>query len=183
MLNEKIIPVLIFCFLIAANSSAQLYMTRTGFVSFYSKTDLEDILAKNQQLFAAINLEKKELAFMVLMKGFEFKKELMQTHFNENYVESDKYPKATFNGTYTGDVDIKNGAVSNVKVKGSFTLHGVTKQIEVPATLQLSNGILTGNTVFNVTPEDYNITIPLLVRNKIAKQIKVEIKVDCNPKN
>src|SRR5450432_1808545 len=126
---KKIIPVFIFCFLIAATSSAQLYMTRTGFAHFYSKTSPEDVDAANQQLFAVINADKKELAFMVLLKGFEFKKELMQTHFNENYVESDKYPKASFNGTYTGDVDMKNGAVSNVKVKGSFTLHGVTKQI------------------------------------------------------
>ncbi|MEO6455719.1 MAG: YceI family protein, partial [Ginsengibacter sp.] len=136
-----------------------------------------------QQLFAVINTEKKELAFMVLMKGFEFKKELMQTHFNENYVESDKYPKGSFNGTYTGDVDMKNGTASNINVKGTFTLHGVAKQIEIPATLQLSNGILTGHSVFNVTPEDYNITIPQLVRNKIAKQVEVEIKVNCNPKN
>lgn len=179
---KKLIAVLAFSFLLAGDSSAQLYMTRTGFVSFHSKTDLEDVLGKNQQLYAAINLEKKQLAFMVLMKGFAFKKELMQTHFNENYVESDKYPKASFNGAFTGEVN-KNGAPSPITVKGSLTLHGVTRQIEVPATLQLSNGVLTGTTTFNVIPEDYKITIPMLVRNKIDKQMKVEIKVDCNPQN
>ncbi|MEO6329454.1 MAG: YceI family protein [Ginsengibacter sp.] len=107
----------------------------------------------------------------------------MQTHFNENYVESDKYPKASFNGTYTSDQDIKSGAAANVQVKGSLSLHGVTRQIELPATLQLLNGVLTGHAVFNVTPEDYNITVPQLVRNKIASQIKVEVKVDCNSKS
>jgi polyisoprenoid-binding protein YceI len=170
-------------YITATCASAQVYMTRTGFAQFYSKTSLEDIQATNQQLLAVINTDKKELAFMVLLKGFEFKKDLMQTHFNENYVESDKYPKASFNGTYVGDVDMKNGAVSNVVAKGAFTLHGVTKQIEIPATLQFTNGTLIGHAVFNVTPEDYNITIPLLVRNKIAKQTTVEIKVNCTPKN
>lgn len=180
---KKLITAFVFCVLMTASAFAQIYMTRTGFVSFYSKTSLEDIEAKTQQLYAVINTEKKELAFMVLMKGFEFKKDLMQTHFNENYVESDKYPKASFNGTYTGDVDTKNGTVSNVKVTGSFTLHGVTKVIEASATLQLSNGVLTGNCTFNATPEDYGITIPSLVRNKIAKQVTVEIKVNCELKN
>ena len=180
---KKIITVLMVCTAMAGKSSGQLYMTRTGYVSFYSHASMEDIKAENRQLYAVINVEKKELAFIVLMKGFEFKKELMQTHFNSNYIESDKYPKANFTGTYTGNVDMQNGAVSNVQVKGLFTLHGVSKQIELPATLQLSNGVLTGHAVFKAKPEDYNITIPLLVKNNIAKEVEVEIKVTCNPKN
>jgi polyisoprenoid-binding protein YceI len=158
-------------------------MTRTGYASFFSDAPLEDIKAENKQLYAVIDVAKKELAFVVLMKGFQFKKELMQTHFNSNYVESDKYPKASFDGTYTGDADLKNGSVANVQVKGTFTLHGVSKQIELPATLQLSNGVLIGNAVFKASPEDYNIKIPALVRNNIAKEVEVTIKVNCNPKN
>jgi hypothetical protein len=180
---KKLITVLLFCLLTGAKSSGQLYMTRTGYVSFFSHASMEDIKAENKQLYAVINVEKKELAFVVLMKGFEFKKELMQTHFNSNYIESDMYPKANFTGTYTGDVDMKNGSVSNVQVKGTLTLHGVSKQIELPATLQLLNGMLTGNAVFKAVPEDYNIKIPLLVRNNIAKEVEVEVKVNCNPKN
>jgi len=172
-----------FCLLIAGKSSGQLYMTRTGYVSFFSHASLEDIKAENKQLYAVINVEKKELAFIVLMKGFEFKKELMQTHFNSNYIESDKYPKANFTGTYTGDVDMQNGAVSNVQVKGLFTLHGVSKQIELPATLQLLNGVLIGHAVFKARPEDYDIKIPLLVKDNISKEVEVDVKVNCNPKN
>lgn len=179
----KLITLLAFCFLMYGNSSGQLYMTRTGYVSFFSHASMEDIKADNKQLYAVINVEKKELAFMVLMKGFEFKKELMQTHFNSNYTESDAYPKASFNGTYTGDVDMKNGSASNVLAKGIFTLHGVSKEIEAPASIQLVNGALVGHTVFNVSPEDYNIKIPRLVRNNIAKQVEVEVKVNCNLKN
>ena len=72
---------------------AQLYITKTGFVGFYSKTPLEDIKAENNQVFAAVDLPKKTVAFSMLLKGFLFRKELMQEHFNENYVESDKYPQ------------------------------------------------------------------------------------------
>src|SRR5829696_7138850 len=123
---KKLMTVLLFCLLTGTKSSGQLHMTRTGYVSFFSHEPMEDKKEENKQLYAVINVEKKELAFMVLMKGFQFKKELMQTHFNSNYIESDKYPKANFTGTYTGDVDMKNGSVSNVQVKGTFKLHGVS---------------------------------------------------------
>src|ERR1700744_6787339 len=82
----------------------QLYTTRSGFIGFYSKTALEDIKAENNQVYAIIDAGKKNLAFQLLLKGFIFPKELMQEHFNENYVESDKYPKATFSGNWSGDV-------------------------------------------------------------------------------
>src|ERR1700744_2382917 len=83
---------------------SQLYSTRAGFIGFYSKTALEDIKGENNQVYAIVDASKKNIAFAALLKGFIFPKELMQEHFNENYVESDKYPKATFSGAYTGDV-------------------------------------------------------------------------------
>src|SRR3982074_347141 len=87
-------------------SYGQLYFTRTGFIGFYSMTPLEDIKAENNQVYTLVDIEKRNLAFSLLLKGFIFPKELMQEHFNENYVESDKYPKAIFTGTFTGNVDI-----------------------------------------------------------------------------
>src|SRR5213593_3423990 len=88
-----------------ANGQAQKFMTRNGFVGFYSKTPLEDIKAENNQVYAVIDAGKKNLAFTLLVKGFLFRKQKMQTDFNEDYAESDKYPKSSFEGTYTGDVD------------------------------------------------------------------------------
>src|SRR6187397_2493261 len=85
---------------------AQTYMTRNGNARFYSKTDLEDIAAENKQVMAIIDPATKSIAVSMLMKGFLFRKELMQDHFNENYVESDKYPKAVFEGKYTEPLDI-----------------------------------------------------------------------------
>jgi polyisoprenoid-binding protein YceI len=157
-------------------------MSKTAFIGFYSKTALEDIVAENQQAYAVVDLNKKQLAFAVLLKGFEFKKELMQTHFNENYVESDKYPKASFTGSFTSDVN-KNGDASNVQVTGNMTLHGVTKSITIPATMQIVNGKLTAHATFTLKPEDFNISIPSLVRDKIASEIKVEVKLNADQKN
>src|SRR3712207_5284780 len=117
-----------FVFLFAGYvASAQQLVTRNGYTGFFSKTPLEDIKAESNQTMAAVDLTKQTLAFAVLVKGFLFQKALMQEHFNENYIESDKYPKATFSGTYTGPVDVTKNNTYKVMVKGQLTLHGVTK--------------------------------------------------------
>ena len=160
-------------------ASCQLYSTRSGFVGFYSKTALEDIKAENNQVYAIIDGGKQELAFQLLCKGFVFPKELMQEHFNENYVESDKYPKATFSGAYTGQVQLNKDGVYKVTVKGSLTLHNTSKAIETPATIEVKNGHLLGQAEFKVKPEDFNISIPSLVRDKIDKEMTVKVNIDC----
>jgi hypothetical protein len=165
--------------LAATHGYGQLYMTRTGFIGFYSKTSAEDIKAENHQAYAVIDDGKKNLAFAVLLKGFTFPKELMQEHFNENYVESDKYPKATFSGSFTGDVPDKDG-VYQVTVKGNLTLHGVTKVLEMPATIERKGNTLIGHASFHISPEDFNISIPSLVREKIEKSLKVDVQVECD---
>jgi polyisoprenoid-binding protein YceI len=163
-------------------ASCQLYSTRSGFVGFYSKTALEDIKAENNQVYAIIDPAKQNLAFQLLCKGFVFPKELMQEHFNENYVESDKYPKATFSGTYTGDVQVNKDGVYKVTVKGNLTLHNATKAIETPATIEVKSGHLLAQAEFKVKPEDFNINIPSLVRDKIDKEMSVKVNVDCASK-
>ena len=163
------------------NANSQLYMTRTGMIGFYSKTPMEDIKPENNQVYAAIDAGKKNIAISLLVKSFLFTKELMQEHFNENYIESDKFPKANFNGAYTGEVTLHKEAVYPVTVKGNLTLHGITKAITVPATLEVKGGKLLGKTHFIVRPEDYNILIPSLVRDKIAKEMSVVVNIECNP--
>lgn len=177
---------ILFFFILMAicfTSSSQQFMTRTGFVGFYSKAALEDIHAENNQVYAIIDAAKKNLAFSLLLKSFIFEKELMQTHFNENYVESDKYPKAIFNGAYTGDVDLKKDGVYPINLKGTLILHNVTKNIEMPATLEVKAGKILGQAAFKIKPEDYNISIPSVVREKIAKEVAVTVKIECNNSN
>jgi polyisoprenoid-binding protein YceI len=177
---KKILVLL--CLVIACHEAAhsQLFMTRTGFIGFYSKTSFEDIDAENHQVYAAIDAGKKNIAFAVLLKGFVFTKELMQEHFNENYVESDKYPKASFSGSYTGDVPLNKDGVYHVMVKGNLTLHNVTRSIEEPATLEYKGGRLSGKADFTIRPEDFQISIPSIVRDKIASVIAVHILIDCS---
>jgi hypothetical protein len=163
---------------LSASIAAQTFITRSGFVGFYSKTDMEDIKAEHKQVYGAIDMKGKRLAFTLLVKGFAFRKQLMQEHFNENYIESDAYPKASFTGTYIGEE--KEGALANVQVKGLLTLHGVTKEIEVPATLHWEGSKITGRATFKLTPSDFNIKIPALVRDKIAKQIDVTVLMECH---
>ena len=116
-------------------ASAQQLMTRNGYIGFFSKTPLEDIRAESNQAIAALDLSKQSLAFAVLVKGFLFKKELMQEHFNENYMESTKYPKATFQGSITdlNKVNFKNSGSYQVNVSGDLTMHGVTNKVTFPA--------------------------------------------------
>lgn len=176
---KKLITATILLVLVHSGAHSQVYLTRNGFVGFYSKMPLEDIRAENNQVFAAIDHGKKTIAFTLLQRGFNFTKQLMQDHFNENYVESDKYPKATFSGSFSGDVPLDKEGVYKVTVKGNLTLHNVTRPLETPATIEVKGGRLLGKAEFKLKPEDFNITIPSLVRDKIAQEMRVDVRIDC----
>lgn len=162
------------------SAQGQTFLTRNAQISFYSKTPVEDIKAVNKQVYAAIDLSKKSVAFTLLLKAFLFDKQLMQDHFNENYVESDKYPKASFTGSFKDNVPSAPGNYK-VELQGQLTLHGVTKPVSIPATLEILPKGLNGTAVFTVKPSDYNIQIPSLAKEKIASQITVEVKANCTP--
>ncbi len=176
---KKIVAAAALLVLMHSGGYSQVYLTRSGFIGFYSKTSLEDIRAENNQVFAAIDPGKKTMAFSLLLKGFVFTRQLMQEHFNENYVESDKYPKASFSGSYTGDVPLDKDGMYKVKVKGNLSLHNVTKPIEIPATLEVKAGRILGTAEFRIKPEDFNISIPSVVRDKIAQEMRVNVRIDC----
>lgn len=155
------------------------FYTKTGRISFFSSATMEDIDAHNKSAIVLLNTKTGDLQFSVLMKGFEFKKALMQEHFNKNYVESDKFPKAEFKGQVTNNASV-NYAVNgtyNVTVKGKLTIHGVAKDVDVPGSITVKDGKVTASSVFNVLVADYKITIPRIYRDNIAKSIKVT--VDC----
>jgi hypothetical protein len=155
----------------------QGYLSKTGFIGFYSQTPFEDIQAENHQVFAVLDPVSHHIAFALLLKGFIFPKELMQEHFNENYVESDKYPKATFSGTCSGDMDLSREGIYQVVIKGEMNLHGVTRPIETTAQMEVKNDRIQGISAFRIIPEEYQISIPGIVREKIAKEIQVKVQV------
>jgi hypothetical protein len=159
------------------------YMTKTGRVSFFSASPIEDIEARNQQVAAVLDFGSGQLAFSIPIKGFVFKRTLMQEHFNENYMESDKYPKATFSGHFVGfdAAALATAGPHEVQVEGDLTMHGVTHRIQVPASVEVKGGQLLAFAVFPVAPADYKIEIPLLVRDHIAKVVSVRVALTCEP--
>ena len=157
--------------------SGQKYFTKTGHVSFYSDTPLEKIEAQNKSSNCVLDLATGKLEFAVLIKGFQFEKALMQEHFNENYLESNKFPKATFKGqidNYT-KIDVTKNGKSTVKVSGDLTLHGVTKKLNTDAVVEIKPGQIDADATFNILVADYNISIPSLVKDQIAKSVKVKV--------
>ena len=155
------------------------YYTKSGNISFFSRTDLEDIDAHNRSVTCVLDTKTGNVQFSVLMKGFEFKKALMQEHFNEDYVESDKFPKGEFKGQITdnADIDYNQDGSRQVKVKGQLTIHGQTNDIEVDGTLAIKDGKISISSEFPVTVADYKIQVAAFAKNKVAKSVSV--KVSC----
>ncbi|HSI90317.1 MAG TPA: YceI family protein [Adhaeribacter sp.] len=179
---KKLTLLLAFIIALAFNrvQAQDKYFTKTGKISFFSSTPMEDIEAHNSKATSVLDAKTGKMEFAILMKAFEFKKALMEEHFNENYVESGKFPKATFAGAITDPaaVDFAKDGTYKVTVKGKMTIHGVTREVEAPGTITVQNGVVKASSVFNVAPEDYEIEIPKLVRDKIARQIKVTVDMD-----
>jgi len=169
---------LLFCFYL--NGTAQLYFTKNGYISFFSSTVLEDIKADNNQVISIVNTATGDMQFSLLTNAFHFKKALMEEHFNEDYIESGKYPKSTFKGTISNlkDVNFGKDGVYNVTVSGSLSIHGVTKEVSVPGKLTVKAGNISATSAFKIKPKDYNIKIPSAVKNNIAET--VELTVTCN---
>lgn len=172
--------ILVTSFFLSSTTVAQNYITKNGKISFFSKTDIEDINAVNNQAVSVLTPKTASIAFSVLINGFLFKKALMQEHFNENYMESAKYPKAAFKGTITdiNKVNFSKDGTYNVTVTGDLNIHNVTNKVIVPAVIQVKGGTVSANTVFKVKLDDYKISVPKIVEGNISKTI--EIKVDCN---
>ena len=164
---------------------AQKYMTRNGYIGFFSKTTMEDIKADNNQAASVLDTSTGGIVFQVLIKSFHFDKALMEEHFNENYLESEKFPKSTFNGKVVNlsEIDFSKNGTYNVTVEGDLTIHGVTNKISVSGTLEVKSGVITANSRFDLVLEDYKIQIPGIVRNNIAKSVEVTVSIKYEPVN
>lgn len=173
----KKIAVVVLLFIAGSINAQDKYFTRSGKVSFHSKTDMENIEAVNTKGTSVMDTKTGQVEFAVLMKAFEFEKELMMEHFNENYVESDKYPKATFKGTIAdiSSVNFQKDGTYPVKLKGQLTLHGVTNDITPEGTIEIKGGKPTGKTSITVLLADYKIVIPNVVKDNISKSVKIDI--------
>ena len=168
--------------LIGDVASAQQFMTREGRVHFFSTTPVEDIEAINEQTTAMLTAEG-QFAFRVPILGFRFEKALMEEHFNENYMESTTYPNGTFEGKVANWSNGWNdGATHEVVAAGALTIHGVTVEREIPATIKWNGKAWEIESMFNVSPTDHAIEIPKMVRNKIAESLEVTVNAALAPR-
>lgn len=170
---------IIVSIILTSSLFAQKFITKNGYIQFYSETPVETIQADNHSVNSAYDHSSGMFVFKVLMKSFEFEKALMQEHFNENYVESDKYPNATFKGEIVNNSDIdlsKNGEIT-VKVKGKLNIHGVTKEIEEEGVMKIEGDMIHATAEFIIKPADFDIKIPGAVVKNIAEEIEVRVDV------
>jgi hypothetical protein len=166
---------------LAMASAQERYATRTGYISFYSSTPIEDIEAHNRKVTSVWDATTGAVEFAALIKAFEFEKALMQEHFNENYMESNTFPKATFKGRVegVGPEQLRTHGTHDVVVAGDLTIHGVTRQVSHPGTITVSDdGTVKAVSEFIVKPEDHDIKIPGVVRKNIAEEITVKVDLD-----
>ncbi len=152
---------------------------RIAKVSFRSQTPIEEIYSENNQVASILKVEgaKKIIAFNVIMRSFRFEKALMEEHFNEKYVHSEKYPTAKFIGEIKDDINLTTpGVHKNITIDGTMTFHGVSRQISIPADFEVGqNNEIKGFSSFKISPQEYNIEIPQLVSEKIASEIVVTV--------
>ena len=178
---KKLLSLLTVC-AFTFSAFAQVYKTSTGKVDFLSKTPAEDIAAKSSKVKAAIDSESGAVQFSISVNSFQFKKSLMQKHFQENYMETTKYPKSKFKGKLVdkSKVKWKTDGTYKVSVKGKLTMHGVTKTVTVPGKVIIKDGKPTLKASFKVKPKDYKIKIPASSASKIAKSVTINVNCKCN---
>ncbi|MBC7382511.1 MAG: YceI family protein [Bacteroidia bacterium] len=166
---------LAFLITLTVTIAAQNFNTSTGKVGFYSKTPIEDIAAMNTKVLAVLTA-KRDLAISILNTNFEFHNKLMQEHFNEKYMESEKYPNSTFKGKINEDIDLTKDGEYKVTAAGKLNIHGVEQERTIAGTLIIKGGTIQLLSNFKVKNIDHKIKIPTVVMTKI--QDEIEVKVD-----
>jgi hypothetical protein len=173
---------LIILFISIANIlCGQVFISENGEVSFYSYAPIEDITAISKQVNGIVNTVTGEVAFMIPMRSFKFEKALMEEHFNDKYIESEKYPQATFKGSINEKIDYSKNGNHNISAKGKLTIHGKEKEVNQNATLEVQTDKLILQTEFLVALKDYDISIPQILFNNIADTVSVKLKATYVP--
>ncbi len=175
---KKLLP-LIFIAFVGLYANAQKFKSHESHIRFFSDAPIEDIEATNTEATSIIDLESKAFVFSVPIKSFTFEKELMQEHFNENYLESEKYPKAIFKGKIKGWNAEKGEAM--VVAEGEMSIHGVENQVSIEGTLNYDESSMTVTSVFEVALKDYKIKIPKALFYNIAEIVEVTISFQYQP--
>lgn len=177
---NKILMLLSFTIICWSMSYGQKLYTKTGSITFESNAEMELIGAQNDKVSCVIDQESGKMQWACLIKAFKFEKALMQEHFNENYMESEKYPKAVFTGAITNlnDLNWNTPGEYLIEVSGNLEIHGVKQNVKLPAKVEVMEDGTKVSSSFFVQTDDYDIEIPAVVRENIAKKIAVSVSAD-----
>ena len=181
----KLIALILLVVPNAVASAQILHTTKTGQISFFSETPIRNIEAMNNEVVSMINTETGEIGFVVPVKSFRFEKSLMEEHFNENYMETAKYPKTTFQGKISNlnAIDFKKDGTYSATVDGKLSMHGVTKTISTVGKITVDKGKIVAVASFTVKLEDYNVKRPTIVAAEIAESVEIKINCRYEPKS
>jgi hypothetical protein len=182
---RKLILSLFLILAVAFTSNGQKYFTRNGTLRFFSATPLENIEATNNQASCILDIQTGEVVAKMLVEAFQFEKALMQEHFNENYVESEKFPQAILKAKVMNlkDIDWSKSGKTNVTLDAEITLHGVAHKYNINGTVENQNGKIIALSTFIVKPSDFEIKIPKAVESNIAKEVEVNVKFELETLN
>lgn len=169
-----IFPLDVFC--------QEIYTCHDGLIEFKSNAAKELIKADSKKLAGIINTKEKTFAFVVKISSFEgFNAALQREHFNEKYMESDKYPEADFSGKIIEEIDFSKDGIYEVRAKGILKIHNVEQERIIKSTIKIAPGVITVTSDFNVILNDHNIRVPKVVHEKIATDIDVKVEADLHP--
>lgn len=175
-------PLLFFFLLLTTSGKAQIYLIERGKVDFRSDAPLELIAASNTQFTGAIDFEKQTFFLQVQNKGFKgFNSPLQQEHFHENYMESSIHPKSTFQGKLIEPVNPNKNGTYTLRAKGKLTLHGISQERIIKATLRVQDGVIQLESDFSLLLEEHAIAIPKIVKQKIAEEIYIHVQARLLP--
>jgi polyisoprenoid-binding protein YceI len=179
--NKSFYLILGILCIISLSSNGQVWLSKNTQVRIFSSTPVEDIDAKTITAVLALNEKSGKVLVKVQIKSLNFPKKLMQEHFNENYMESDKYPMAEFDGEIQNLPSFNEQKTHELRVKGTMTIHGVKREIEIPINLTKNKDKLIGQSKFKIKCVDYKIEIPKLVVKNIAEEVEVTILSELSP--
>jgi polyisoprenoid-binding protein YceI len=172
----KYIGIILLAWLSIQNQAGQdLYACKNVKIDLFSSAPIEDIKASSTSGTSVYNAATGDIAFSVAISSFQFPKSKMQEHFNENYMESDKYPRASFKGKVQGHIDVTKNGTYPITVTGNLDVHGVTQPRTIQGTLTIANGTISMASEFMVKCVDHKIDIPKLVFKNIAESIKMNV--------
>jgi len=178
---KKIVLLLAVVTAFISEVSAQIFMTQAGEASFFSPTPVEDITAVSKAAKYILNTKTQDIQAKIAMTSFIFEKPLMQEHFNENYVESEKYPHAIFKGKINEKIDFSKDGEHTVTVTGIMSMHGVDKEYTIPGKLIVKGEQINISSTFKIKFADHNIVIPSLYTGVIPPDTEVKINSVLEP--